>query len=157
MMMTPDNTKNDRFCCKRIALQKLGVIAWEEDNQETTLIMLMLCIQLLSLFNQKVRVGEGASFKDHYFVRCDYCNKKSHPHEVLNFPAFFVDWTTNHILECDNITQEKKVLVADKDLKIGFSKIRVPHFDAWDTTVCRYLQAVRSSSCLRRTLPPITG
>jgi hypothetical protein len=25
--------ENDRFCCKRIALQKLGVTAWEEDKQ----------------------------------------------------------------------------------------------------------------------------
>jgi hypothetical protein len=87
--MTPDNTKNDRFCWKRIALQNLVVTAWEEDKQDTTLSVLMLCIQRSSLFNQKVRVGEGASFKDHYFIRCDYCNNKNHPHEVLNFPVFF--------------------------------------------------------------------
>jgi hypothetical protein len=72
--MTPNNTKNDRFCCKRIALQKLGVTSWEEDKKYTTLIVLLLCIQRSSLFNQKVRVGEGegASFKDHCLVRCDY-------------------------------------------------------------------------------------
>jgi hypothetical protein len=90
-MMTPDNTKNDHFCCKRIDLQKLGVTAWEEDKQDTTLSVLLLCIQRSSLFNQKMRVGEGASFKDQYLFRCDYCNTKSHPHEVLNFPVFL--WT----------------------------------------------------------------
>jgi hypothetical protein len=79
VMMTPDNTKNDRFCYKRIALQNLGVTAWEEDKQDTPMSVLLLCIQRSSLFNRKMRVGEGASFKDHYFVRCDYWNKKSHP------------------------------------------------------------------------------
>jgi hypothetical protein len=77
VVMMPDNTKNDLFCCKIIALQKLGVTAWEEDKQDTTLSVLMLCIQRSSLFNQKVRVGEGASFKENYFLRCDYCNKKA--------------------------------------------------------------------------------
>jgi hypothetical protein len=79
VMMTPNNTKHDRFCCKRIALQMLGVTAWEEDKQDITLSVLLLCIQRSCLFNQKVRVGEGASFKDHYFVRCDDCNKKVIP------------------------------------------------------------------------------
>jgi hypothetical protein len=73
--------------------------------------------------------------------------KKSNPHKVLNFPVFFVDWMTNYILECHNSAQETKELVTDKDLTINFAKIKVPHFDAWDTTVSRYLQAVRSSSC----------
>jgi hypothetical protein len=135
-MMTPDNTKNDRFCCKIIALQNLGVTAWEEDKQDTTLSVMLLCIQRSYLFNQKMRVGEGASFKDHYFIRCDYCNKKSHPPKVLKIPVFFVDWMTNHILECDNSSQETKELVADKDLKIYFAKMKVAHFDAWDTMVC---------------------
>jgi hypothetical protein len=90
-MMTPNNTKNDRFCSNRIALEKLGVTAWEEDKQDTTLSVLMLCIQRSYLFNQNMRVGDGVSFKDHYFVRCDYCNKKSHPHKVLNFSVFL--WT----------------------------------------------------------------
>jgi hypothetical protein len=94
-----------------------------------------------------MRVGEVDSFKDYYLVRCDYCNEKSHPNEVLNFPVFFVDWITNHILECDNSSQETKELVADKDLTIDFAKNKVAHFNAWDTTVCRYLQVVGSSSC----------
>jgi hypothetical protein len=145
--MTPGNSKNDLFCCKIIALQNLGVTAWDEDKQDTTLSVLMLCIQRSSFFNQKVRVGEGASFKDNNFLRCEYCNNKSSPHEVLNFPVFFVDWMTNHILECENSAQETKELMADKDLTIYFAKMKVPHFDAWDTTVSRYLQAVRSSSC----------
>jgi hypothetical protein len=145
--MTPDNTKNDCFCCKRIAIQKLGVTSWEEDKQDNTLSVLLLCIQRSSVFNQKMRVGKGDSFKDHYFVRCSYCNKKSYPHEILNFPVFFVDWMTNHILECDNSSQETKELVADKDLTIDFAKMKVAHFDAWDTTACIYLQAEWSSSC----------
>jgi hypothetical protein len=37
--------------------------------------------------------------------------------------------------------------VAEKDLTIDFDKMEVVHFDTWDTTVYRYLQAVRSSSC----------
>jgi hypothetical protein len=92
-------------------------------------------------------VGEGGRLKEHYYIRCDYCNKKSHPHQLLNFPVFFVDWMTTHLLECDNNTQGKKELVADNDLTIDFGKMKVAHFDAWDTTVSRYLQAVRSSSC----------
>jgi hypothetical protein len=92
-------------------------------------------------------VGEGASFKDHYFVRCDYCNKKIHPHEVLNFTVLFVDWMTNHILEYDNSSQGTEAHMADKDLTIDFVKMKVTHFDAWDTTVCRYLQALQSGSC----------
>jgi hypothetical protein len=135
VMMMPDNTKNNRFCCKIIALQKLGVTSWEEDKQYTPLNVLLLCIQRSSLFNKKVRAGEGASFKDHYFVRCDYCNKKRNPREVLSFPVFFVDWTTNHILECDNSAQETNELVDEKDLTIDFAKMKLPHFDAWDTTV----------------------
>jgi hypothetical protein len=51
IMMTPNNMKNDRFCCMRIALKKLGVTAWEEDKQDTSLNVLMLCIQWSSLFN----------------------------------------------------------------------------------------------------------
>jgi hypothetical protein len=54
---------------------------------------------------------------------------------------------TNHILECDNSAKETKELVADKDLTIDFAKMKVPNFDAWDTTICRYLQAVLLSSC----------
>jgi hypothetical protein len=50
-MMTPANKKNDRFCCKIIALQKLGVTAWEGDKQYTTLSVLLLCTQRSSLFN----------------------------------------------------------------------------------------------------------
>jgi hypothetical protein len=61
--------------------------------------------------------------------------------------VFFVDWMTNHILECENSAQETKALVADKDFTIDFAKMKVFHFDAWDTAVSRYLQAVRSSSC----------
>jgi hypothetical protein len=56
--------------------------------------------------------------------------QKSLPHEVLNFSS-----------------QETKELVADKDLTVEFAKMKVAHFDAWDTTICRYLQVVRSSSC----------
>jgi hypothetical protein len=89
--MTPNNTKNDLFCCKIIALQNMGVTPWKEDKQSTTLSVLMLCIQRSSMFNKKMRVGEGGSFKDHHFVRYDYCNKKSHPYEVLNFSVFL--WT----------------------------------------------------------------
>jgi hypothetical protein len=111
IVMIPNNTKDDRFCCKRIAIQKLGVKAWKEDKQDTNMSVLLLCIQRSSLFNKKMRVGESGSFKDHYFVRYDYCNKKSHPHQVLNFPVFFVDWMTNHILECDNISQGTKELL----------------------------------------------
>jgi hypothetical protein len=145
-MMTLNNNKNNRFCCKRIALQKLGVTACKEDKKDTTISLLLLCIQLSSLSNKKMRLGEGGSFKDHYFVRFDYCKYKSHPHQVLNFPVFFVDWMINQILECENSSQGKKELVSDKDLTLDFGKMKVAHFDAWDTTVSRYLQAVQSSS-----------
>jgi hypothetical protein len=37
--------------------------------------------------------------------------------------------------------------MVDKDLTIDFGKMKVAHFDAWDTTVCRYLQVIWSSSC----------
>jgi hypothetical protein len=115
-------------------------------NLDTTTSVLLLCIQRSSLFNQKMRVDKSGNFKDHYFVRCDYCNKKSHPHQVLNFPVF-VDWMKNHILECDNSSQGTKEPMADKDLTIDFGKMKVSHFNAWHTTVFRYLQAVQSSSC----------
>jgi hypothetical protein len=54
---------------------------------------------------------------------------------------------TNHILECHNSSQRTKEPVADKDLKIDFGKMKVSYLVAWDATVLRYLQAVRSSSC----------
>jgi hypothetical protein len=53
--------------------------------------VLLLYIQRSSFFNKKMRDGEGGNFKDHYFVRCNYCNKKGSAHHVLNFPVFV--WT----------------------------------------------------------------
>jgi hypothetical protein len=82
-----------------------------------------------------MRVDEGGIFKDHYFAICDYCNKKSHAHQVLNFLGFFVDWMTNHILECDNSSQRTKEVVVKKDHTIEFGKMKVSHFDAWDAIV----------------------
>jgi hypothetical protein len=90
----------------------------------------------------KVLVSRTTIFSD-----VNIATTKSHPHEVLDFPVFFVDWMTNNMLECDNSSQETKELVANKDLTIDFAKMKVPHFNAWDTIVCRYLQAVRSNSC----------
>jgi hypothetical protein len=53
VMMTPDNTKNDLFCCKRIALHKLDLTAWEEDNQYKTISVLLLCIQRSNFSSKK--------------------------------------------------------------------------------------------------------
>jgi hypothetical protein len=36
-LMTSNNTKNDRFCCKRIALKNMGVTSWREDKKDTTI------------------------------------------------------------------------------------------------------------------------
>jgi hypothetical protein len=57
---------------QKIVFQKLGVIAWKENNTDTKMSVLL---------KQKIRVGEGGNFKDHYFVRCDYSNNKSHAHK----------------------------------------------------------------------------
>jgi hypothetical protein len=89
-MMSPANTRNDRLCCKQIALQKLGVIAWKHDPQDTTMSFLLVCIQCSSLFNRKVRDNIDGDFKHHYFARCDFCNKTSEPHGMMHFPTYFV-------------------------------------------------------------------
>jgi hypothetical protein len=83
IMITPSNTKNDHFCWKIFAHQNMGLTAWKEYKKDTTMSVMLLCIQRSSLFRHKMRVGEGDIFKDHYFIRCDYCSKKSHPHHVM--------------------------------------------------------------------------
>jgi hypothetical protein len=64
-MMSPGNTKNDRFRCKRIALQHLGVLDWNHDPEDTTMSFLLVCIQRFSLFNMKVRDNSDGDFKHH--------------------------------------------------------------------------------------------
>jgi hypothetical protein len=71
-MMSPGNTRNDRFCCKQITLQQLGVLAWKHDPEDTTTSVLLVCIQRSSLFNTKVRDDSDGDFKHHYFVRFDF-------------------------------------------------------------------------------------
>jgi hypothetical protein len=97
-MMSPANTRKDRFCCKRIALQNLGVIAWKHDPHDITMSVLLVCIQCSSKLNIKVRENIDGDFKYHYFVRCDFCNKTSEPHGIMNFSNYFVEWmsTRNH-------------------------------------------------------------
>jgi hypothetical protein len=73
-MICPGNTRNDRFCCKRIALHKLGVLAWKHDPDDTTMSVLRVCIQRSYLFNTKVRDDSDGDFNHQYFVRCDFCN-----------------------------------------------------------------------------------
>jgi hypothetical protein len=90
-MMSPENTRNDRLCCKRIALQNLGVIAWKHDPQDTTMSVLLVCIQRSSLFNIKVKDNIDGDFKHHYFVRCDFFNKTSEPHGIMSFSTYFVE------------------------------------------------------------------
>jgi hypothetical protein len=41
-MMSPGNTRNERFCCKRIALQQLGDLAWKYDPDYTTMSFLLV-------------------------------------------------------------------------------------------------------------------
>jgi hypothetical protein len=146
-MMIPANTRNDRFCCKRIALQNLGVIAWKHDTQDTTMSVLLVCIQRSSLFNRKVREHIDCDFKHHYFVRCDFCNKTSEPHEIMHFSTYFVEWMSTHILACHETAQRTKELVADRDLTVTFGKMKTSHYDGWDETVGRYLKAILSSCC----------
>jgi hypothetical protein len=99
-MMSPENTRNDSFCCKRITLQNLGMIASKHDPHDTTMSVLLVCIQRSSLFNIKVRDNIDGDFKHHYFVRCDFCNKTSDPHGIMNFSTYFVEWMSTHILAC---------------------------------------------------------
>jgi hypothetical protein len=40
-----------------------------------------------------------------------------------------------------------KELIADRDLTVTFGQMKTSHYDGWDETVSRYLQAVRSSCC----------
>jgi hypothetical protein len=89
--MSPANTRNDRFCCKRIALQKMGVIAWKHDPQDTTMSVLLVCIQSSSLFNIKFRDNIDGNFKHHYFVRCELSNKTSDPHGTMSFFTYLVE------------------------------------------------------------------
>jgi hypothetical protein len=84
-MMSPGNTRNDRFCCKLISLHQLGVLAWKHDPNNTTMSVLLVCIQRSSLFNKNVRDDSDGDFKHHYFVRCNFCNTTSEPHEIKNF------------------------------------------------------------------------
>jgi hypothetical protein len=146
-MMSPVNTRNDHFCCQRIILQKLGVIAWKHDPQYTTMSVLLVCIQSSSLFNRKVRDNIDGDFKHHYFFRCDFCKKTSEPHGIMNFSTHFVEWMSTHILACHETAQRTKELVADRDLTVTFGKMKMSHYDGWDETVGRYLQAIRSSCC----------
>jgi hypothetical protein len=76
-MMSPTNTRNDRFYCKRVALQKLGMINWKNDPQDTTMSFLLVSIQRSSLFNRKVRDNIDGDLKHHYLIRCDLCNNTS--------------------------------------------------------------------------------
>jgi hypothetical protein len=147
-MMSPGNTRNDRFCCKRIALHKLGVLAWKHDPDDTTLSVLLVCIKSSSLFNTKVRDVSDGDFKYHYFVRCDFCNTTSEPREIKNFSTYFVEWMSTHILACKKTAQKTKELIVDRDLTVTFGQMKTSHYDGWDETVSRYLQAVRSS-CFR--------
>jgi hypothetical protein len=71
-MMSPGNTINDRFCCKRIALRQLGVLAWKHDPEDTPMSVLLVCIHRSSLFNTKVRDDYYGDFKHYYFARCDF-------------------------------------------------------------------------------------
>jgi hypothetical protein len=123
-MISPSNTINDRLCCKRIALQNLGVIAWKLDPQDTTTSVLLVCIQRSSLFNRKVRDNIYGDFKHHNFVRCDFCNKTSEPHRIMKFSTYFVEWTSTNILACNETAQSTKELVADRDLTVTFGKIK---------------------------------
>jgi hypothetical protein len=107
-MTSPANTRNDRFCFKRITLQKLGVIAWRHDPQDTTMSVHLVCIQRSSLFNRKVRDNIDGDFKHHYFVRFDFCNRTSEPHGIIHFLIYFVEWMSTHILECHETTQRTK-------------------------------------------------
>jgi hypothetical protein len=38
-------------------------------------------------------------------------------------------------------------LIADRDLTVTFGQMKTSHYDGWDETVSRYLQAVRSICC----------
>jgi hypothetical protein len=143
----PQQHEERSFLLQKIVFQKLGIIACKEDKTYTKMSVLLFCIQRSSLFNQKIGVGEGGNFKDHYFVRCDYCNNKSHSHQVLNIPVFVCALDDKSHLECDNSAQKTRELVTDKEPTIDFGKMKVSHFDAWDVTVSHYLQAVLSSSC----------
>jgi hypothetical protein len=146
-MMSPGNTRNDCFCCKRIALRQLGVLAWKHDPEDTTMSVLLVCIQRSSLFNTKVSDDSDGDFKHHYFVRCNFCNTTSEPYEIKNFSTYFVEWMSTHILACKKTAQRTKELIADRDLTVTFGQMKTSHYDGWDDTVSRYLQAARSSCC----------
>jgi hypothetical protein len=49
---------------------------------------------------------------------------------------------STHILACKNTAQRTKELIADRDLTVTFGQIKTSHYDGWDETVSRYLQAV---------------
>jgi hypothetical protein len=129
----PQQHEERSFLLQKIVFQKMGVIAWKEDKTGTKMSVLL---------RQKIRVGEGGNFKDHYFVRCNYCSNKSHAHQVLNIPVFVCGMEDKSHLECDNSAQKTREFVADKEPNIDFGKMKVFHFDAWDATVSHYLQAV---------------
>jgi hypothetical protein len=49
------------------------------------------------------------------------------------------------MLECKKTAQRTKELIDDRDLTVTFGKMKTSHYDGWDESVSRYLQAVRSS------------
>jgi hypothetical protein len=106
--MIPGNTRNDRFCCKRISLRQLGVLAWKHDPEDTTMSVLLVCIHRSSLFNTRVRDDSDGDFKHHYFIRCDFCNTTSEPQEIKNVSTYFVEWMSTHILACKKTAQRTK-------------------------------------------------
>jgi hypothetical protein len=85
-MMIPGNIRNDRFCCKRIALQQLGVLAWKHDPEDKTMSVLLVCIHRYSLFNTKVRDDSDGDFKHHYFVRCAFATRPVSHTRSRTFP-----------------------------------------------------------------------
>jgi hypothetical protein len=38
-------------------------------------------------------------------------------------------------------------LIADRDLTVTFGQMKTSHYDGWDETISRYLQAARASCC----------
>jgi hypothetical protein len=104
-MMSPGNTINDRFFCKLNALHKLGVLAWKHDLNDTTMSVLLVCIQRSSIFNTRVRDDSDGDFKHQYFVRCDFWNTVSEPQKIKNFSTYFVEWMSTRIMECKRTAQ----------------------------------------------------